>query len=57
MKTDTISLEDVHRMLGERDIALDRLNQEVARLTAENQRLRTDLAEATKDKVAPTPVQ
>lgn len=50
MKTDTLSLDDVHRMLGERDIALYRAGQELERLATENQRLRADLAEATKDK-------
>lgn len=50
METNTIGLDDVHKMLGERDIALYRAAQEIERLRAENQRLRVDLTEATKDK-------
>jgi hypothetical protein len=50
LKTDTLNLDDVHKMLGERDIALYRAAQEIERLVGEVQRLRMDLAEATKDK-------
>ena len=50
-----ITTEDVHQMLGERDIALHLLRKQVEGLTAANQRLQAEKAEAVKTGPVPVP--
>ena len=50
MEVDTINLDEVHKMLGERDIALFKAARKIDAQQQEIQRLRNDLAEAVKAK-------
>ena len=50
MELDTINLEDVHRMLGERDTALYKAARRIEAQQQEIARLRADLETATKVK-------